>query len=141
MAAVGVRNSRDNGDPRHLSSLAGAGLLVLLVDNDHEMRRVMVALLEGWGITVLDAEGPQNAIALIDEMDFVPDAMLIDYQLNDDVDGLDLVTMLRQRFGWRPARIISADRSPTLRERCARMACSRCPSPWIPRRFIISCRT
>ena len=28
-----------------LSSLAGAGLLVLLVDNDHELRRAMVALL------------------------------------------------------------------------------------------------
>ncbi|WP_188716618.1 hybrid sensor histidine kinase/response regulator [Paracoccus acridae] len=113
--------SEDSGDPRRLPSLAGTGLLVLLVDNDHELRRAMVALLEGWGITVLDAEGPEDAIALIDEMDFVPDAMLIDYQLNDDVDGLDLVAMLRKRFGWRPARIISADRSPVLRERCARM--------------------
>ncbi|MDQ1901491.1 PAS-domain containing protein [Paracoccus sp. WLY502] len=113
--------SEDSGDARRLPSLAGTGLLVLLVDNDHELRRAMVALLEGWGITVLDAEGPEDAIALIDEMDFVPDAMLIDYQLNDDVDGLDLVAMLRKRFGWRPARIISADRSPVLRERCARM--------------------
>ena len=111
----------DNGDPRRLPSLAGSGLLVLLVDNDHELRRAMVALLEGWGITVLDADGPEDAIALIDEMDFVPDAMLIDYQLNDDVDGLDLVAILRRRFGWRPVRIISADRSPMLRERCARM--------------------
>lgn len=129
LAAAGARNSRDNGDPRHLSSLAGAGLLVLLVDNDHELRRAMVALLEGWGITVLDAEGPEDAIALIDEMDFVPDAMLIDYQLNDDVDGLDLVAMLRRRFGWRPARIISADRSPVLRERCARMGLFPMPKP------------
>ena len=129
LAAAGARNSRDNGDPRHLSSLAGAGLLVLLVDNDHELRRAMVALLEGWGITVLDAEGPEDAIALIDEMDFVPDAMLIDYQLNDAVDGLDLVAMLRRRFGWRPARIISADRSPVLRERCARMGLFPMPKP------------
>ena len=26
LAAAGARNSRDNGDPRHLSSLAGAGV-------------------------------------------------------------------------------------------------------------------
>jgi two-component system, sensor histidine kinase len=49
--------------------------------------------------------------------------------LNDDVDGLDLVAMLRRRFGWRPARIISADRSPVLRERCARMGLLPMPKP------------
>ncbi|MFC3169052.1 PAS-domain containing protein [Paracoccus fontiphilus] len=129
LAATRSGASPDGGDPRHLPSLVGTGLLVLLVDNDHELRRAMVALLEGWGITVLDAEGPEDAIALIDEMDFVPDAMLIDYQLNDDTDGLDLVAMLRRRFGWRPARIISADRSPGLRERCARMGLFPMPKP------------
>ncbi|WP_237168345.1 PAS-domain containing protein [Paracoccus shandongensis] len=129
LAAAGSGAGKDSGDPRHLSSLAGAGLLVLVVDNDHELRRALVALLEGWGITVLDAGGPEDAIALIDEMDFVPDAMLIDYQLDNDVDGLDLVAMLRKRFGWRPARIISADRSPTLRERCARMGLHPMPKP------------
>lgn len=128
-ASEGRSTSESGGDPRHLPSLAGTGLLVLLVDNDHELRRAMVALLEGWGITVLAAEGPEDAIALIDEMDFVPDAMLIDYQLNDDVDGLDLVAMLRRRFGWRPARIISADRSTALRERCARMGLYPMPKP------------
>ncbi|SEN77341.1 signal transduction histidine kinase [Paracoccus alcaliphilus] len=117
------------GDPRHLPSMAGRGLLVLLVDNDAELRRAMVALLEGWGITVLDAHGPDDAIALIDEMDFVPDAMLIDYQLDDNADGLDLVAMLRRRFGWRPTRIISADRAPGLRERCARMGLHAMPKP------------
>lgn len=121
-------NSKDS-DPRHLQSLSGAGLLVLLVDNDHELRRAMVALLESWGITVLDAEGPDDAVALIDEMDFVPDAMLIDYQLNDNVSGLDLMGMLHKRFGYRPTRIISADRSPELRERCARMGLSPMPKP------------
>lgn len=129
LAAGGPGTSRDNSDPQHLSSLAGAGLLVLLVDNDHDLRRAMVALLEGWGITVLDAEGPEEAIALIDEMDFVPDAMLIDYQLDGEVDGLDLVSILQRRFGWRPARIISADRSPMLRERSARMGLYPMPKP------------
>lgn len=116
-------------DPRHMPSLSGNGLLVLLVDNDAELRRAMVALLEGWGITVLDAHSPDDAIALIDEMDFVPDAMLIDYQLDDNQDGLDLVAVLRRRFGWRPTRIISADRSPALRERCARMGLHAMPKP------------
>lgn len=120
LSTTGAPVAEPGEDVRHLPSLADAGLLVLLVDNDEQLRRAMAALLEGWGITVLDAHAPDDAIALIDEMDFVPDAMLIDYQLDNDQDGLDLVTILRRRFGWRPTRIISADRSPALRERCAR---------------------
>ncbi len=129
LATTGAPVAETGDDPRHLPSLADAGLLVLLVDNDEQLRRAMAALLEGWGITVLDAHGPDDAVALIDEMDFVPDAMLIDYQLDNDQDGLDLVTILRRRFGWRPTRIISADRSPGLRERCARAGLHVMPKP------------
>lgn len=120
-APRGQADGGGQGAGRGLISLEQAGLVALLVDNDAQLRRAMVALLEGWGVTVLDAHGPDEALALIDEMDFVPDVMLIDHQLDDGADGLDLVTVLRRRFGWRPTRIISADRSPLLRERCARL--------------------
>lgn len=112
-----------------LAPLSDKGLLVLLVDNDAELRLAMVALLESWGVAVLDAHGPQEALALLDEMDFAPDAMLVDHQLDDDQDGLDLVRLLHRRFGWRPTRMISADRSSELRERCAMRGLHVMPKP------------
>ncbi|WP_372802043.1 hybrid sensor histidine kinase/response regulator [Paracoccus seriniphilus] len=116
----GPQSASEDGH-RGLQSLEQKGLVALLVDNDAQLRRALVALLEGWGVTVLDASGPEEAMALIDDLDFVPDLMLIDHQLDDGADGLDLVVLLRRRFGWRPTRIISADRSRQLRERCARL--------------------
>lgn len=110
-------------------SLASAGLLVLLVDNDEQLRHALVGLLEGWGVSVLEAAGPDEAMALLDEMDITPDAMLIDYQLDHGANGLDLAARLQQRHGPRPMRIISADRSDGLREGCAALGLGLMPKP------------
>ncbi|RJK98867.1 PAS-domain containing protein, partial [Paracoccus siganidrum] len=83
--------------PQLRPSLASAGLLVLLVDNDDELRRALVALLERWGVSVLDAQGPDEAIALLEEMEIAPDALLIDYQLDHGANGLELAAALHRR--------------------------------------------
>ncbi|MEM6492251.1 MAG: hybrid sensor histidine kinase/response regulator, partial [Pseudomonadota bacterium] len=68
---------------------------------------------------VFDAAGPDDAAALQEFGDVRPSAMLIDYQLDDGENGVDLALDLRRRLGDVPTRIISADRSQTLRRRCA----------------------
>lgn len=104
-------------------------LFVLLVDNDAELRRALVALLEGWGVSVLDAQGPEEALAALAEFDMAPDALLIDYQLDRGASGLDLTREIERRYGARPTRIVSADRSTELRERCAAEGWALMPKP------------
>ncbi len=58
-------------------------------------------------------------MALLDEIQIKPDAMLIDYQLDNGESGLDVLARLRRAYGDVPARIISANRSVELRQKCA----------------------
>ncbi|MGL4309077.1 MAG: PAS-domain containing protein [Paracoccaceae bacterium] len=93
--------------------------LVLLVENDADLRRAMCLLLEKWNVSVLDCENTEDALALMDEVDIIPDILLIDYQLGPGADGLACLAALRSRFGNRPSRIITADRSAATRAACA----------------------
>ena len=110
------------GAPRTPDRAAASGRVVLLVDNDADMRSALAHLIEGWGGSVIEAHGPADIEAESTDAAFSPDAILIDYQLDDGVDGLALLCALRRRFVGVPARLISAERSPELRRRCAEAA-------------------
>jgi len=99
-------------------ALQDRGLIVLLVENDQELRRAMTVLLERWRIDVLPASDAEEALTLLDEIGIEPDAALVDYQLDGDRDGLELTEILTARFADLPCRIISADRSSDLRHLC-----------------------
>ena len=116
----GVR-TRSGGEPapRLAHRLREKSLVVLLVENDLELRRAMALLLRKWNVHVLDANGPDDALALLDQAERAPDALLIDHQLDHGDSGLVLLETLRARIGRVPARIISADRSAELRQMCS----------------------
>ena len=116
-------------------------LIVLLVENDLELRRAMTLLLEKWNVSVLDAKGPEDALALLDEIEMAPDALLIDYQLDDGASGLDLLDTLSARHGRIPARIVSADRSVELRQMCSARGVELLSKPIDPKsleQFLVS---
>jgi CheY-like chemotaxis protein len=76
----------------------------------------MDALLGGWGCRVLKAPDLATAVATITESQVAPNGLLIDYHL-DRGNGLDAIVELRRRFGADlPAILITADRSPAVRE-------------------------
>lgn len=94
------------------------GLIILLVENDAELRSAMTLLLETWGVEVLAVAGGDEALALLEEIQLAPDALLVDYQLDDEI-GLDVIARLRERFGPLPARIVTADHSAEVAAACA----------------------
>lgn len=96
-----------------------ADRIALLVENDAEVGRAMTLLMEKWGVTVLDVTSGEEALALVDEIGIVPDIYLIDQQLGDGMTGLETLTALKDAYGPRPARIITANRSADLRADCA----------------------
>ncbi|WP_111400999.1 hybrid sensor histidine kinase/response regulator [Meridianimarinicoccus zhengii] len=99
--------------------LKNRGMIVLLVEDDADLRRAMTVLLGKWDVSVLDADGAAAALALLDEIEITPDAVLIDYQLDGGADGVTLAQRLFDRYGRIPVCILSANRSAELRIRCA----------------------
>ncbi len=93
----------------------GSDRIALLVENDEDLRRAISLLLERRGVSVLEAESGEAALALLDEIGIVPDLYLIDQQLGDGMTGVETAQMLKERFGERPVRIITANRSPEVR--------------------------
>ena len=89
-------------------------VIALLVENDEELRRAMCLLLEKWGVSVVDVDSGENALALIDEMGISPDIMLVDYQLGAGMNGLELIAAMNEKCGAIPARLVTANRSSQL---------------------------
>ncbi|WPY94990.1 PAS-domain containing protein [Limimaricola variabilis] len=106
--------------------------VALLVENDAELRRAMCHLLERWGVTVLDVDSGEAALALIAETGAEPDLLLVDQQLGRGLTGLDTISALRELLPEgvvRPVRLVTADRSPELREAARRAGVTILPKP------------
>ncbi|SFJ81708.1 hybrid sensor histidine kinase/response regulator [Celeribacter neptunius] len=89
-----------------------SGLIVLLVENDADVRRAMTLLLEKWSLMVISAENGEEALDLLEELEVSPDLMLVDYQLGEGMDGIRFIENFRAIHGRVPTRLVTANRSP-----------------------------
>jgi CheY-like chemotaxis protein len=91
-----------------------AGLTVLCIDNDPAVLDGMETLLSGWGCHVVKASDVKSAQQAALDKEERPSVLLVDYHL-DSGNGIDAVMELRWRLGDLPAILITADRSPHVR--------------------------
>ncbi len=85
------------------------GKAVLVVDDEVEIRDASVALLSQWGVKAFVAADPVELTRVLDT-GVKPDAAIVDLRLGGGIDGVDVVTLLRGRFGAVfPALLISGD--------------------------------
>jgi len=92
-----------------------AGTTALCIDNEPSVLDGMETLLHGWGCEVIKAPDLELALAAIEESPVMPNGLLIDYHL-DHGNGIEAIIALRARCGDLPAILITADRSPAVRE-------------------------
>ena len=105
------RRAGSTGEWRH------DGLTVVVIENDLDMRRALALLLRGWGVEVLDAGSGAEATRLIQDLGRTPDALLVDFQLDEGETGTKAIQHLRRKIGRLPSRIVTANRTPeVLRE-------------------------
>ncbi|WP_058247140.1 PAS-domain containing protein [Tropicibacter naphthalenivorans] len=109
--------------------LAQAGLIALLVENDPQLRRAVSIMLESWDVSVIEAEDAPSALELLDDLQISPDALLLDYQLGDGPTGIALYKSITEFLGPLPCAIVSADRSPNLRQDCKTLGVEFLPKP------------
>jgi Na+/proline symporter/signal transduction histidine kinase len=96
-----------------------AGLVVLAIDNEPRILEGMESLLMGWGCRAVVAASETEAGAQLARLGILPDVLIADYHL-DDTDGLQLIPTLRDKIGAHlPAILITADRTPEVRDRAA----------------------
>ena len=66
-----------------------SNMVVLLIENDNELRSALTITMEQWSVDVLTCKSHQEAQELLEEIDLTPDVIVADYQLDDAKDGLD----------------------------------------------------
>jgi CheY-like chemotaxis protein len=115
VAAAAAGKSARPAPPPALAPLEG--IVVLCLENDPQVLAGMRALLSSWGCQVLIAADLAGAEAVIAASGARSDVLLVDYHL-DDGNGIDAIAALRRRLGdTLPAALVTADRSPQVRER------------------------
>ncbi|MFL5205870.1 MAG: hybrid sensor histidine kinase/response regulator, partial [Microvirga sp.] len=98
-----------------------SGLRVLVIDNEPAIIEGMRLLLSGWGCDTWTASDLETAHRALRAHKAVPEVIIADYHL-DDTDGLELIKALR----WKtqvdtPAVLVTADRTPAVRDAAAAM--------------------
>ncbi|MDE2436642.1 MAG: PAS-domain containing protein, partial [Sphingomonadales bacterium] len=118
------------GPGRRKASVAAAerSLDVLVVDNDRTIVEATVALLERLGHRPRGAVGMADALPLAGDVD----AVLADYQLDNDEDGLALIEALRMVRPDLPALLITAESGEVMRERAAMLGVEVLSKPAAP---------
>ncbi|MBX6424551.1 MAG: hybrid sensor histidine kinase/response regulator [Variibacter sp.] len=102
--------------PRNLEAGRLAGMTVVCIDNEPAILDGMAALLKGWGCSVVLAPDLGSAARALEGAERAPTGLLVDYHL-DEGNGLDAIAALRARYGAElPAILVTADRSPRVRE-------------------------
>lgn len=111
-----------------------SALRILVIDNDVSILSAMTALLSGWGCEVLAVRAAEEAVSYIRSHDTIlPHLILADYHLDCDALGDDAVRLIRDEANAQIAAIIiTADRSPELRQYLLRKGFHVLPKPLKP---------
>ncbi len=87
--------------------------LVLLIDDESAILRGMAELFDNWNIDLVTAHSADEAEQWLDSLGRVPDVIVSDYRLPDDIDGIEVIARLRQKFGREiPAILVTGDTAP-----------------------------
>jgi len=111
-----------------------AGLFIILIDDEKEIRNAMRTLLQQWGCELIVADSLQSLQAELKTIQYPqPDVMLCDYRLREAQTGLDVVAAIRGYFNAPlPAIIISGDTDKVIAEKVIGSGCQILHKPIQP---------
>jgi CheY-like chemotaxis protein len=93
------------------------GCLVAVVDDNSQVLRSMVRLLEDWDCRVVAATSVEEVLTNIIDQDIVPQLLMTDYHLSEGANGIDAIKAINAEISSpAPAIMISSDNSKALRE-------------------------
>ncbi|WP_019529142.1 hybrid sensor histidine kinase/response regulator [Dasania marina] len=104
-----VALSRGEAEQDHVPTLP-ASVLILVIDDDMNVLEGSRLLLSEWGCEVITAASKQEALAQLEQARRMPEGIIADYRLRDNLTGVDAVQSLQQHYQQKiPALIITGD--------------------------------
>ena len=89
------------------------GRLAMLIDDDPIVLEGTQAMLEDWGLRVINAGSVREAVGQIEPGHITPDVIIADLRLRGGETGLDAVVALNENLGQSvPAVIVTGDTDP-----------------------------
>ncbi|MDQ6987069.1 MAG: hybrid sensor histidine kinase/response regulator, partial [Mariprofundaceae bacterium] len=90
-----------------------AGLQVLIIDDEPDVRDGMRILFAQWGCAAMLAESGADALAQVATSGKTPDLLIVDYRLRERETGADAIAAVRRQCGILiPAMILTGDTAP-----------------------------
>ncbi|SCA58007.1 putative Histidine kinase [Candidatus Terasakiella magnetica] len=87
--------------------------LIVVIDDEPDILEGMQQLITGWKYNVIAAGSTQEALDALDETDEIPNLILADYRLQEELTGADSIRMIHEKLGKEiPAAIITGDTAP-----------------------------
>jgi len=123
--------------PEPVSNASVDQIHALIVENEPDVLEGMANLLGTWGCHYLAAPDQEQALTAINESGRQPDILLVDYHLDNNVLGTEVIAALRKQLGTEiPAVVITADRSAEVQHIVQEMtAATLLPKPIKPARL------
>ncbi|PTX54681.1 signal transduction histidine kinase [Litoreibacter ponti] len=81
--------------------------LSMLIGSDPSQVPILTEMIEAFGCTVIHANDGLEALAILEEIQLVPDALVIDQVPKQSRDGLDVYRMLKGKHGLIPCAILA----------------------------------
>ena len=111
--SLGIPKPVESGAPDHAGSYAKLReRVVLVIDDEPDVRVAMRSLLEAWGCRVLVCGALTEAAKLLDEHPVPIDLLVADFRLRAGESGIATIAELRRRLGPVPALLITGDTAP-----------------------------
>lgn len=86
------------------------GAVVTVIDDDALAQESLTGLLRAWGCFVVASDSLDSLLERLDELEVTPTVIVSDFRLPGELSGLDVIAVLRSRFGKRlPALLLSGD--------------------------------
>lgn len=95
--------------------------LLMLVEDTPANTRTTTRLVEAMGATVIHANNAAEALGILEEIQLVPDALLIKFGLSSGQNGIAFYQEITSRYGQVPAALIAAEQPTELRANCANL--------------------
>ncbi len=102
---------REVESPQSYAALSDT--VVLVIDDDPAVLDAMDEALHGWGVHAVKAHSLRCALQRLPECGRYPDAIISDFRLGEDSNGIEAVQRLRHELGIKvPALIVTGDTAP-----------------------------
>lgn len=90
-----------------------SGTVVVLVEDDPDIRQLIAGLMLDWGCTVFDAENADEAMRKVEIAQQSPELLVCDYRLPQGVTAIHVVKRMRELWGEdMPALVLTGDTAP-----------------------------